>query len=60
MEKQFLRSCTFAFMSRNANSAAYCLAKEVACNKTDTCWPEDIPRSISSIVLREAVCSLDP
>jgi hypothetical protein len=27
MEKQFLCSCTFSFMSRGANSAAHCLAK---------------------------------
>jgi hypothetical protein len=60
MEKQFLRLCTFSFISRDANSAAHCLAKEAACNKTNRCWLEDIPMSISSIVLREAVCSLDP
>jgi hypothetical protein len=60
MEKQFLRLCTFSFMSRDANFIAHCLAKETACNKTDMCWLEDIPQSIFSIVLKEAVCSLDP
>jgi hypothetical protein len=60
MEKQFLRSCTFSFMSRDVNSAVHCLAKEAPCNKTDMCWLEDILRSISSIVLKEAVCFLDP
>jgi hypothetical protein len=60
IEKQFLCSCTFSFMSRDANSATHCLAKETASNKIDMCWLEDIPWSIYSIVLREAVCSLNP
>jgi hypothetical protein len=59
MEKQFLRSCTFSFLSIDANSAVH-LAKEAPCNKTDMRWLEDILRSISSIVLKEAVCFLDP
>jgi hypothetical protein len=33
-----LRSCTFIFVLREANSAAHSLAKEAACTKTDLCW----------------------
>jgi len=60
MEKLGLRSCRFVFVPRGANMAAHTLAKEAICNKNDVCWLEDVPSSISNIVIREACFSLDP
>jgi hypothetical protein len=56
VERQSLHTCSFYFVYREANRAAHCLAKEAASTMNDLCLPEDTPISISSIVVREAVC----
>jgi hypothetical protein len=56
VERQSLHTCSFNFVYREANRVAHCLAKEVSSTMNDLCLLEDTPISISSIVVREAVC----
>jgi ribonuclease HI len=56
VERQSLHICSFNFVYREANCAAHCLAKEAVSTMNDLCLLENTPISISSIVVREAVC----
>jgi hypothetical protein len=54
-ELQGLSTSIIVFVPRECNSAAHVLANEAVANNVDSVWLEDIPRSISGIVIREQV-----
>lgn len=53
----FFRSSCVVHVSREANSTAYTLAREVATHVIDSVWLKDIPSNICGIVSNERVCS---